>query len=256
MFFGKGIVETSADFGNQGKLPTHPQLLDYLAIQFIESDWDVKALQKMIVMSEVYRQSSRISDHNLEMDPENKYLARGSRFRMTSEMIRDNALAISGLLVDSLGGESVYPYQPAGLWDELSNKSWRYRYLQEPGPGLYRRSIYTIWKRTSPPPSMLIFDVPNRGECMVRRQETSTPLQALVLLNDPQYLEAARAIAEKVMNQLPRDTEKQLELAFRLITGRIPRGDETELLHQYLKEETKHFEENPEAALQYLSVGE
>ena len=256
MFFGKGIVETSADFGNQGKLPTHPQLLDYLAIQFIESDWDVKALQKMIVMSEVYRQSSRISDHNLEMDPENKYLARGSRFRMTSEMIRDNALAISGLMVDSLGGESVYPYQPAGLWDELSNKSWRYRYLQEPGPGLYRRSIYTIWKRTSPPPSMLIFDVPNRGECMVRRQETSTPLQALVLLNDPQYLEAARAIAEKVMNQLPRDTEKQLELAFRLITGRIPRGDETELLHQYLKEETKHFEENPEAALQYLSVGE
>ncbi|WP_236974282.1 DUF1553 domain-containing protein [Membranihabitans maritimus] len=256
MLFGKGIVETSEDFGNQGDLPSHPKLLDFLAIEFIGSNWDVKAMLKMLVMSEVYQQTSRISAKSLEIDPENKFLARGPRFRMTAEMLRDNALAISDLLVESLGGESVYPYQPAGLWDELSNKSWRYKYLQEPGPGLYRRSIYTVWKRTSPPPSMLIFDAPERGECTVRRQETSTPLQALVLLNDPQYLEAARALAEKIIHEVPNDTNEQLNQAYKLITGRAPNPEEKDLLENFLKEEIRRFKEEPQKAIEYLSIGE
>ena len=199
MYFGKGLVKTSEDFGNQGSLPSHPELLDYLAKAFIDSDWDMKAIQKIIVMSATYQQSSVISPELREKDPENILLARGPRFRLSAEMIRDNALAMSGLLAQKTGGESTYPYQPNGLWDENTNKHWRYRYLQKPGEGLYRRSLYSIWKRTSPPPSMQIFDIADRDNCTVRRKPTSTPLQALVLLNDPQYQEAARVTAEKII---------------------------------------------------------
>jgi len=255
MHFGKGLVETSDDFGNQGSIPSHPQLLDWLAVNFMESGWDIKALHKTILMSATYRQSSVIQKEFLEKDPENVLLARGPSFRLPAEMIRDNALAISGLLVDKKGGNSVYPYQPEGLWDEISNKVWRYRYLQEPGEGLHRRSLYTIWKRTSPPPTMLIFDAPDRSVCTVNREETSTPLQALVLLNDPQYLEAARVLAENLSVQ-EADTIMQLKKAFSLVTGRLPDKTEIGIIHQFYKDEVERFNANKKDAMEYLSIGE
>ena len=215
MHFGKGIVETAEDFGAQGSLPSHPELLDWLAVHFVESGWDIKALHKMIVLSATYRQSSKVTPELLEKDPENVYLARGPRYRLPAEMIRDNALAVSGLLVNQQGGESVYPYQPEGLWDGLTTKHWAYRYLQEPGDGLYRRSLYSIWKRASPPPGMLIFDVADRGVCTVRRKISNTPLQALALLNDPQYVEASRVLAEQLITT-EEDTSARLTKAFRL----------------------------------------
>lgn len=256
MFFGKGLVRTSEDFGNQGELPSHPELLDYLAIRFMEVDWDIKAMIKEIVLSETYQQSSKGRPEVMEKDPENIYFARGPRFRMSAEMIRDQALAASGLLVDKVGGKSTYPYQPDGLWDELSNKSWRYPYLQEPGEGLYRRSMYTIWKRTAPPPSMLIFDVPERSECRVRRQETSTPLQALVLLNDPQYVEACRVMASQLMEDQNNNLETQINQIYRLIVGRKPTAKEHQLMKNYFEQEHDRFLADPVAQKAYLSVGE
>lgn len=255
LHFGLGLVKTTEDFGNQGALPSHPQLLDYLAVWFMESDWDIKALHKKILMSATYRQSSKIREELKELDPENVWLARGPRFKMPAEMVRDNALAISGLLVDQLGGESVYPYQPEGLWDEISNKGWRYPYLQEPGPGLYRRSVYSIWKRTSPPPSMLIFDVGNRDVCTVRRRSTDTPLQALVLLNDPQYQEASRKLAERVM-QLEEETRSQLQQLFKLVFGRVPQAEELEKVETYYKVEKSTFSSDKAKMMAYLDIGE
>ncbi|SDH24714.1 Planctomycete cytochrome C [Dyadobacter soli] len=256
MHFGNGIVRSSADFGNQGNLPSHPELLDWLAVDFIDSGWNIKRLHKLIMLSATYRQSSKVSPELREKDPENALLARGARFRFTAEMIRDNALAISGILVDKIGGKSVYPYQPAGLWDELSDKVWRYKYQQEPGDGLYRRSLYTIWKRTSPPPSMLIFDAPERGECVARRRSTSTPLQALVLLNDPQYVEAARALAEKVLHECKNGGLNATDLAFRLITGRKPDRTEQRILTGFYTDELNRFRAQPAQALEYLRTGE
>jgi len=255
LHFGKGLVSTSDDLGNQGALPTHPELLDYLSVWLREHNWDLKALHTLIVTSATYRQSSKLTPELLEQDPENLYLARTPRFRLPAEMIRDNALAISGLLVNKVGGKSVYPYQPEGLWDELSNKSWRYPYLQENGEGLYRRSIYTIWKRTSPPPSMLIFDMPQRGECTVRRTTTSTPLQALVLLNDPQYIEAARVLAENVLQQ-EESVEAALHSAFRLLTGRKPQAKELELMQAHYQDEYQKFSRSPQDLNNFLSIGE
>ncbi|MEX0883287.1 MAG: DUF1553 domain-containing protein, partial [Cyclobacteriaceae bacterium] len=253
MHFGKGLVATSDDFGNQGSMPSHPELLDWLAVTFRESGWDIKKMHKLILMSSTYQQTSKNRPELLELDPENSLLARGPSFRMTAEMIRDNALAISGLLTPKIGGSSAYPYQPEGLWDEISTKSWRYRYLQEPGEGLYRRSLYTVWKRTSGPPSMMIFDVGDRAECKVRRTETSTPLQALVLLNDPQFVEAARVTAEKLINQYR--PEEQLKNAFRLSTGRQPDEKEFQIIKKFHQEEAVRFSKNREEALAYLSTG-
>ncbi|MEL6250692.1 MAG: DUF1553 domain-containing protein [Bacteroidota bacterium] len=255
MHFGKGLVKTQEDFGNQGALPSHPELLDYLALWFQENGWDLKALHAFILSSETYQLSSEIEKEALEQDPENTYLARGARLRLSAEMIRDNALAVSGLLVKKLGGPSVYPYQPEGLWDEISNKHWRYPYLQKPGEGLYRRSLYTIWKRTAPPPSMLIFDANDRSNCTVQRKQTSTPLQALALLNDPQYLEAARVIAEKLMQEEELLNER-IQAGFRLLTGRQASDNEMLLLKELYQKERKYFEQNMEAAAAYLSVGE
>lgn len=255
LHFGQGIVETVEDFGSQGSLPTHPELLDWLAIYLQESGWDLKALHKYIVLSATYQQSSVMSLELQAQDPDNLLLARGPAFRLPAEMIRDNALAISGLLVHKQGGESVYPYQPAGLWDEISNKHWRYPYLQEPGEGLYRRSIYTVWKRTAPPPSMLIFDAADRGECVVRRRPTSTPLQALVLLNDPQYVEAARVLATDILKHS--DPKKdRFELLFRVVLGRMPNSEEKQLVRQLFAEEQARFQANPADARAYLKVGE
>ncbi|NHE57168.1 DUF1553 domain-containing protein [Cyclobacterium plantarum] len=253
MHFGNGLVKTPDDFGNQGSMPTHPELLDWLAINFRESGWDIKKMHKLIVMSATYQQSSKTRPELQEKDPDNELLARGPSFRMTAEMIRDNALAISGLLVPKIGGESTYPYQPEGLWDEISTKSWRYRYQQEPGEGLYRRSLYTIWKRTSGPPSMMIFDVGDRAECKVRRTETSTPLQALVLLNDPQFVEAARVTAEKLISNYPPDN--QLVNAFQLSTGRQPDEQELQIIREFHREERERFAKNKAETLAYLSTG-
>ncbi len=256
MHFGQGLVPTTDDFGNQGDLPTHPELLDWLARQFIASGWDKKAMHQLIVTSATYRQSSVIEPAMLEKDPDNLLLARGPRHRLPAEMIRDNALAISGLLAQKVGGESVYPYQPEGLWDELSNKPWRYQYRQSEGDDLYRRSLYTIWKRTAPPPSMLIFDAADRDGCTVRRRTTSTPLQALVLLNDPQYLEACRALAERMLQEGGNGLKEQLTFGFRALTGRHPDSEEVRIITQMYQEEVARFAEAPESAVAYLSTGE
>ena len=255
MHFGTGLVKTQEDFGNQGALPTHPKLLDWLAVWFQESGWDIKALHKFIVMSATYQQSSTISIDALASDPENKLLARGARFRFSAEMIRDNALAVSGLLAHKIGGPSVYPYQPEGIWDDLSNKSWRYPYLQEPGEGLYRRSLYTVWKRTAPPPSMLLFDANDRSGCTVQRKNSSTPLQALVLLNDPQYVEAARRLAEQTIQDFE-EVDKQITHIFRATTGRHPDQQEVHTLSDLYQREQTHYAQNEKEALDYLSVGE
>ena len=255
MHFGNALVSTVDDFGNQGAMPTHPKLLDWLANAFIESGWDVKALHKLIMLSATYQQDSAISPELLEEDPDNQLLARGGSFRLPAEMIRDNALAISGMLVDEIGGPSVYPYQPEGLWDELSTKGWRYPYLQEPGDGLYRRSLYTIWKRTSPPPSMLIFDAPDRSTCTVDRQNSSTPLQALVLLNDPQYVEAARKLAERTLLEAPASEDTVLVSLFRRITGRYPLDQELVLLEEFYDKEQQTFSSQPDAASAFLTNG-
>lgn len=255
MHFGQGLVKTQEDFGNQGALPTHPGLLDWLAIWFQENDWDIKGLHKLIMSSATYQQSSKISKESLEKDPENKLLARGARFRLSAEMIRDNALALSGLLVPKIGGPSVYPYQPEGLWDEISNKHWRYPYLQKPGEGLYRRSLYTVWKRTAPPPAMLLLDANDRSGCTVQRTNTSTPLQALLLLNDPQYLEAARVLAENTLLQF-KESEDQLKHVFRSTTGRRPDAKELETIQLLFDKEKNHFDEQVEEAKAYVDIGE
>ncbi|MEQ8217045.1 MAG: DUF1553 domain-containing protein [Arenibacter sp.] len=255
MHFGTGLVSSSDDFGNQGNLPSHPKLLDWLAVKFMESGWDIKAMNKLIVMSATYQQSSVLTPELLERDKENALLARGPSFRMSAEMVRDNALAICGLLSPKIGGPSVYPYQPEGLWDEISNKPWRYKYLQQPGEGLYRRSLYTIWKRTSGPPSMLIFDVGERGVCTVKRRQTSTPLQALVLLNDPQYLEASRVVAENLMADYSGNVDVQLQKAFVMCTGRNPSDTELGVLSKFHAEELKRFTEAKEDAIAYTRIG-
>src|SRR5205823_9195416 len=192
---------TSGDFGSQGDSPSNQDLLDWLATEFIRTNWDIKAMQRLIVTSAVYRQVSKVSPELLEKDPENRLLARGPRFRLPAEMVRDNALAASGLLNKSLGGRSVFPYQPAGLWEELSRGETftAQEYHESQGPDLYRRSMYTFWKRTVPPAALSTFDAPDREKCTSRRLITNTPLQALVLLKDPTYVEAARVLAQRAI---------------------------------------------------------
>ncbi len=255
MLFGKGIVATPDDFGSQGSLPTHPELLDWLAAEFVASGWDVKGMLKQIVMSATYRQSSVGSPELLEADPGNDWLARGPSYRMTAEMIRDNALAVSGLLVPTIGGPSVHPYQPAGLWKEMATRNAT-EYRQDEGDKLYRRSMYTIWKRSTPPPSMISFDASERNFCIVERQKTNSPLQALVLLNDPQYVEAARVLGERMMAQGGDTIDQQVVYAFRLLTSRYPTEKEQTLLVRLFEEEHAGFAANPAEARALLTVGE
>ena len=255
MYFGRGLVATPDDFGSQGALPTHPALLDWLATTFIELDWDVKALQRLIVTSSTYKQSSIADPALLERDPENTLLARGPSYRLPAEMIRDNALAVSGLLVHEIGGPPVKPYQPEGLWKELATRNAT-KYEQDHGSKLYRRSMYTIWKRTTPPPSMMTFDAAERNTCTVRRQATSTPLQALVLLNDPQYVEAARVLAARLLSTEPGDVSAQLLRGYRLLTSSYPDAETLTLLKGHYEAEIENFAEDQEGALQLLSVGE
>lgn len=252
MMFGNGLVKTSDDFGNQGELPSHPELLDWLAIGFRESGWDVKALLKLMVTSATYQQSSVLDEESLEKDPANVWLARGPSYRMPAEMIRDNALASSGLLVREIGGRSVKPYQPEGLWKELGSAV----YEPDTGKNLYRRGLYTIWKRTSPPPSMVSFDASDKFVCTVKRQNTNTPLQALVLLNDPQYMEASRVLAESMIKKGGPDLKKQINYGFRAMTSRKPDARELEILQEVYLQELKEYQSTPEAADSLLNIGE
>ena len=255
--FGTGLVETSEDFGLQGSQPSHPKLLDWLAVNFVESGWNVKKMIKLIAMSSTYRQSSRVDPDKLEKDPKNLLLSRGPRHRLDAESIRDQALAISGLLVKDIGGKSVKPYQPAGLWKPVgfggSNTS---TFKQDSGSALYRRSMYTFWKRTAHPPSMAIFDAPNRETCSVRRARTNTPLQALVLMNDVQFFEAARKFAEKVIREGGKELNDKLNYAFRSTLSRKPTTTETDSILNLYREHLEEFSKNQDTVKDLLGTGE
>lgn len=256
MIFGKGIVATPGDFGSQGTLPTHPELLDYLAVDFMTTGWDVKALLKKMVMSATYRQSANNSEELLRLDPDNIYLARGAQSRLSAEMVRDHALSVSGVITNKIGGPSVKPYQPAGLWLQVASGNQTLRkYIQGHGQDLYRRSLYTFWKRTVPPPSMLLFDAPTREQCTIQRTSTSTPMQALVLLNDPQFNEASRLLAANMM-AASTDHRERIINAFRVATSRLPSEEELGVLLDLFETESGYFDANLAAAEAFVSIGE
>ncbi len=256
-YFGTGLVKTSGDFGSQGEWPSHPQLLDWLASEFVDSGWDIKHMQRLIVLSATYRQSSKVTPELLQRDPANRLLARGPRFRMDAEMIRDTALALSGLLVSDVGGESVKPYQPPGIWEAVGyTGSNTARFEQDHGAALYRRSMYTFWKRTAPPPSMQAFDAPSREYCVVQRSRTNTPLAALVLLNDVQFVEAARNFAERIISEGGATPEARARFAFQLATARLPSADELRVLVDQYHKHHARYESDLEAARKLLASGE
>lgn len=250
--FGKGLVGTPGDFGNQGLAPTHPGLLDALALDFIDSGWNTKAMLRRMVLSATYQQQSGVSEDMWSVDPDNRWLARGPSRRLTAEMMRDQALAASGLLIEHVGGAGVFPYQPAGLWKEKSGST----YPQGKGDALYRRSLYTWWKRTSPPPSMMIFDAAKRDICIAQRGSTSTPLQALVLLNDVQFVEAARVLAERAWRAGGGDAEASVAFAFRALTGRQPNDTEVSVLVALFQSQRQAMAANPASAAALAATGE
>ena len=252
-YFGTGLVKTVEDFGSQSEPPFHPELLDWLATEFIRTGWDVKRLNKLILTSATYGQSSKLTPQLLEKDPENRLLARGPRVRLPAETIRDQALAISGLLVEKIGGPSVKPYQPAGLWAELTGGE---DYTPDKGENLYRRSLYTFWKRTAPPPAMAIFDAAGRETCVVRATRTSSPLQALNLMNDVTYLEASRVLAEHMIEQGGRTPVERLTYAFRRATARRPSVQERDILLGSLEHYRSVYRDDLGAAEKFVSVGE
>jgi len=255
--FGRPLVMTAEDFGTQGELPSHPELLDWLAVEFIESGWDMKHIHRLIITSAAFKQSSAISPQALEIDPENRFLSHGPRYRLDAEVLRDSALFISGLLVEKMGGKGVKPYQPSGLWKAVAYpSSTTANYKRDNGDALYRRSIYTFVKRTSPPPSMSTFDAPNREACTVKRERTNTPLQALAMMNDIQYVEAARCFAERVVEQSLPETEQRLNYAMQLATGRTLAEDELKLLGNLYTEHMATFKKNQEAAKGLIQTGE
>jgi hypothetical protein len=253
MHFGRGIVATPEDFGNQGKLPTHPALLDWLTDRFIKDGWDVKALHRRIVLSAAFRQSAVTSAEAAARDPDNLLLSRWPKTRLLAEQIRDSALAASGLLNRTIGGPSVKPYQPAGLWEQAGTGKV---YRQDEGVKLYRRSLYTFWRRTAPPPSMTTFDATAREVCVARREATVTPLQSLVLLNDPQFVEASRTLAQRVLARHPRSTRDRIRDAFRALSGRFPDDREAAILERMFDEQYQSFARNPADALKYVRVGD
>ena len=243
-YFGVGLVKTAEDFGVQGERPSHPELLDWLATDFIRTGWDVRRLHKLIVTSRTYRQSSRATPELLARDPENRLLARAPRFRLDGEVVRDSALMVGGLLIDKQGGRSVRPYEPPGLWEAVSFNNSQ-KYVPDKGEGQYRRSLYTYWKRQSPPPNMLIFDAPTREYCVVRRPRTNTPLQALVTLNDPHFVEAARGLARRVLEQEP---GQRIPFAFRVALARAPKPDEVKILQDTYQQELADFQNDHSSA--------
>lgn len=256
-YFGTGIVKTAEDFGSQGEWPSHPELLDWLATEFVESRWNIKHMQKLMVMSQAYRQSSNSTPELVAHDPGNRLIARGPRFRLDAEAIRDSALFISGLLVEQVGGKSVKPYQPSGLWKAVGyTNSNTANFKKDDGNALYRRSVYTFWKRTSPPPSMSTFDAPSREACTVRRARTNTPLQALVLLNDIQFVEAARHLGERLLTQGGKTPIERITYGFRLATARRPTEKERAVLLELYEDQLAGYEKDNQAAMKLLSVGD
>jgi hypothetical protein len=251
MLFGNGLVKTVDDFGAQGEWPSHPELLDWLAVEYRESGWDTKRLLRRIVTSAAYRRSSRMTAEMHKRDPENRLLARGPRLRLAAEMIRDQALAASGLLVERLGGPSVKPYQPPGLWNELADTE----YHRDRGAALYRRGLYVFWKRTVAPPGLVTFDAAGRETCTVRETRTNTPLQALNLLNDVTYVEAARMLAQRVLSEA-RTPEERIIRAFRLVLARTPRPAERAVLLAGLARHREHYQKDRAAARKLTSAGD
>ena len=247
MYFGTGIVKTVQDFGSQGDPPINQELLDWLAVEFMDSGWNVKTLQKTIVMSASYRQSSKTTPDLQQRDPENRLLARGPRLRLGPDMIRDQALYLAGLLVEKIGGPSVKPYQPPGLWQELAGGSG---YVPDKGDGLYRRTLYTYWKRTVAPPFMINFDSPNREVCTVSQVRTNTPLQALNLMNDVAFLEASRKLGERMMQH------GGVDYAWNLALGRDPTPAEKAVMQQTLDRFTRRYQADPKAAEEILANGD
>jgi hypothetical protein len=255
--FGTGIVRTSEDFGAMGEAPSNQELLDWLAVEFRESGWDVKKLFTLIVTSSTYRQSAVTTPLKLEHDPANRLFSRGPRFRMEAEMVRDYALAASGLLSPKIGGPSVKPYQPEGVWEAvaITGSTTRF-YQQDKGESLYRRSLYTFWKRSAPPPNMDVFNAPSRESCTVRRERTNTPLQALVTLNDPQFVEAARKLAELALKQSGNEPAKAIEMIAARVLLRPLRPQEKEIISGTYADLERQFAQTPEKAKELIMVGE
>jgi hypothetical protein len=255
-FFGRGIVKSTGDFGMQGDLPSNPALLDWLAVDFMNHGWNIKRLVKQIVTSATYRQSAKITDEKLKADPDNIYLSHGPRYRLPAELVRDMVLSTSGLLNPKIGGPSVKPYQPKGLWEAATSGRGTLRtYQQDKGDALYRRGMYTFIKLTVPPPSMIIFDASNRDHCEVKRSKTNTPLQALVMLNDPTVLEASRVLAERTVMK-SKDVDNNIRTLFQRIVCRQPTDKEVKLLTEYYNGEASMFSKDKKHAFKVLNVGE
>ena len=255
--FGTGLVRTTGDFGVSGETPSHPELLDWLAVEFRESGWDVKRFFKLLVTSSTYRQSAASTPEKVEKDPQNRLLSRGPRFRMDAEMIRDYALAASNLLVHTLGGPSVRPYQPEGVWEAVAMPESNTRnYQRDNGQSIYRRSLYTFWKRSAPPASLDVFNAPSREVCTVRRERTNTPLQALVTLNDPQFVEAARGLAQFTLAQAGASPESRLDFLARRLLARPLRDEERQVVQASLERLIAFYQSHPEHATRLLAVGD
>ncbi len=274
-FFGTGLVKTANDFGSQGEFPINPELLDWLACEFrdgpepdhasrithhgndsTDRPWDVKHLVRLIVTSAAYRQDARVTPRKYELDPENRLLTRGPRFRLDAEMIRDSALFVSRLLVEKMGGRGVKPYQPEGIWEAVGyTASNTAKFSQDHGEALYRRSLYTFWKRTAPPPSLITFDAPSREKYCTRRERTDTPLQALVTMNDIQFVEASRKFAERIIQDSD-DEAARLDFGFRFVTSRHPSATEMKTLQKALAKFSKKYQTDSAAAQKLLSIGE
>jgi hypothetical protein len=255
--FGTGLVATTDNFGSQSEPPSHPELLDWLATELLRSQWDIQHMLRLMVTSAAYRQSAAVTPAVLKVDPQNRLLARGPRFRMDAEMIRDTALFVSGLLAERLGGPGVKPYQPTGIWHAVGyTSSNTANYHPDHGAALYRRSLYTFWKRTAPPPAMVALDAPSRETCVVRRDRTNTPLAALALLNDTQFVEAARCLAERVLRQADADPDAWITQAFQHATARRPDADELSVLRRVYAQQLTEFQADPEAARALIAVGE
>jgi hypothetical protein len=255
--FGQGIVRTANDFGVSGDLPSHQDLIDWLAVEFRETGWDMKRMYKLMVMSSTYRQAAKVTPEKLAKDAENRLLSRGPRFRMDAEMIRDYALAASGLLSPTIGGPSVRPYQPEGVWEMVGMpESDTRNYKQDTGEKLYRRSLYSFWKRMAPPPVMDIFNAPSREVCTVKRERTNTPLQALATMNDPQFVEAARKLAEHSFRECDGSDADRLNWIARRLLARSLRNEEREIIQNTLTELKEHYAASKEDAEALLKVGE
>jgi hypothetical protein len=244
------------DFGTRAEFPSNPELLDWLATEFVRLKFDQKAMWKEMVMSATYRQSSEITPAEIKADPDNRLLARGPRFRLPGEVIRDQALEFAGLLKEKLGGPSVYPYQPAGIWDETNNYGNMRNYMHAKDDGLYRRSLYTIWKRTAAPPNMTLFDVPSREVCVIMRARTDTPMQALTLENDVTYVEAARGLAMRMLKQGGTTPDARLAFGFDTVLNRVPSTAEMAILRAGLQKRLAYYHKDADAAKKLISEGD